>query len=74
MVYVNMNDMLTDSTFVYTLTELDPETEYTVEAIVENSFGLFNTNKQSFTTLDGPRITWMRITEITGSSLFKKRV
>lgn len=65
MVYVNMNDMLTDSTFVYTLTELDPETEYTVEAIVENSFGLFNTNKQSFTTLDGhPKLDLLEKIEI----------
>lgn len=52
-VYVNKEDMPTDSTFVYTLTNLTPETEYTVEAVVENSFGRFNTNKQSFTTPDG---------------------
>ncbi len=52
-VYVDKSDMLTDSTFVYTLTNLTPKTEYTVEAVVENSFGRFNTNKQSFTTLDG---------------------
>lgn len=50
---IDMNEMPTDSTFIHTLTELKPETEYVIEAIVENSFGQFNTDRQSFKTKDG---------------------
>ena len=50
---IDMDEMPTDSTFIHTLTELEPETEYVIEAIVENSFGQFATDKQSFRTKDG---------------------
>ena len=64
-VYVGKSDMPTDSTFVHTLTNLKPETEYTVEAIVENEFGMFNTNKQTFTTPDGhPKVEGLETVKI----------
>lgn len=50
---IDMDEMPTDSTFIHTLTKLEPETDYVIEAIVENAFGQFNTDKQSFTTPDG---------------------
>lgn len=50
---IDMDEMLTDSTFIHTLTELEPETDYVIEAIAENDFGKFNRDKQSFTTPDG---------------------
>lgn len=43
-----------DTTFVYTITNLKPETSYTVEAFTKNTFGDFNSKgKKSFTTKDG---------------------
>nr|WP_129733654.1 kelch repeat-containing protein [Parabacteroides goldsteinii] len=50
---IDMDEMPTDSTFIHTLTELEPETDYVIEAVVKNDFGQFNTNKQSFKTPDG---------------------
>ena len=61
---INMDEMPTDSTFIHTLTELEPETDYIIEAIVENSFGQFNTDKQSFKTPDGhPELGFLSVIE-----------
>lgn len=61
---IDMDEMPTDSTFIHMLTELDPETEYVIEAIVENSFGQFNTDRQSFKTLDGhPELGFLSVIE-----------
>ena len=61
---IDMNEMPTDSTFIHTLTDLEPETEYVIEAIVENSFGQFDTDRQSFKTLDGhPELGFLSVIE-----------
>lgn len=61
---IDMDEMPTDSTFIHTLTELEPETEYVIEAIVENSFGQFNTDRQSFKTPDGhPELGFLSVIE-----------
>lgn len=61
---IDMDEMPTDSTFIHTLTELEPETDYVIEAIVENSFGQFNTDKQSFKTPDGhPELGFLSVIE-----------
>lgn len=61
---IDMDEMPTDSTFIHTLTELESETDYVIEAIVENSFGQFNTDKQSFRTPDGhPELGFLSVIE-----------
>lgn len=61
---IDMDEMPTDSTFIHTLTELESETDYVIEAIVENSFGQFNTDRQSFKTPDGhPELGFLSVIE-----------
>lgn len=46
--------LIEDSLFVYTITDLNPNTKYDIEAFTANIFGDFNSNgKKSFTTKSG---------------------